>query len=93
MAQVPDHRSGGVLSGSLPQCGLKVETVPQLPSKAPFSKDFEDEVGLACESAAARQVARQVGLAAGTVRAHRQAVSGALGEEPEEAGAAADGRG
>jgi transposase len=52
-----------------PNCGLKVEVVPQLPSKAPFSKDFEDAVGLACESAAARQVARQVGLAAGTVRA------------------------
>ena len=54
---------------SCPQCGLKVETVPQLPSKAPFSKDFEDAVGLACESAAARQVARQFGLAASTVRA------------------------
>jgi transposase len=52
-----------------PKCGLKVETVPQLPSKAPFSKDFEDAVGLACESAAARQVARQFGVAAGTVRA------------------------
>jgi len=52
-----------------PKCGLKVEAVPQLPSKAPFSKDFEDAVGLACESAAARQVARQYGLAAGTVRA------------------------
>lgn len=52
-----------------PKCGLKVEAVPQLPSKAPFSKDFEDAVGLACESAAARQVARQFGLAAGTVRA------------------------
>jgi transposase len=52
-----------------PKCGLKVETVPQLPSKAPFSKDFEDAVGLACESAAARQVARQYGLPAGTVRA------------------------
>ena len=52
-----------------PKCGLKVEAVPQLPSKAPLSKDFEDAVGLACESAAARQVARQVGLAAGTVRA------------------------
>jgi transposase len=52
-----------------PQCGLKVETVPQLPSKAPFSKDFEDAVGLACESAAARPVARQFGLAASTVRA------------------------
>jgi transposase len=52
-----------------PKCGLKVETVPQLPSKSPFSKDFEDAVGLACESAAARQVARQFGLPAGTVRA------------------------
>jgi len=55
-----------------PKCGLKVETVPQLPSKAPFSKDFEDAVGLACESAAARQVARQFGLPAGTVRAMDQ---------------------
>jgi transposase len=52
-----------------PKCGLKVEVVPQLPSKAPFSRDFEDAVGLACESAAARQVARQFGLAASTVRA------------------------
>ena len=52
-----------------PKCGLKVEAVAQLPSKAPFSKDFEDAVGLACEGAAARQVARQFGLAASTVRA------------------------
>ena len=52
-----------------PKCGLKVERVPQLSGKAPFSKDFEDAVGMACESAAARQVARQFGLAAGTVRA------------------------
>ncbi len=51
------------------QCGLKVEQVPQLPGKAPFSKDFEDAVGLACESASARQVARQFRLAASTVRA------------------------
>ena len=51
------------------KCGLKVEAVAQLPSKAPFSKDFEDAVGLACEAAAARQVARQFGLAASTVRA------------------------
>ena len=43
--------------------------MPQLPSKAPFSKRFEDAVGQACESAAARQVARQFGLAASTVRA------------------------
>ena len=52
-----------------PQCGLKVEQVPQLPGKAPFSRDFEDAVGLACESAAARQVARQFRLPASTVRA------------------------
>ena len=52
-----------------PNCGLKVERVPQLPSKAPYSKDFEDAVGLACEAAAARQVARQFQIAASTVRA------------------------
>ena len=47
----------------------KVEQVPQLPGKAPFSKDFEDAVGLACESASGRQVARQFQLSASTVRA------------------------
>ena len=52
-----------------PDCGLRVEKVPQLPSKAPFSKRFEEAVGLACEGAAARQVARHFGLAASTVRA------------------------
>jgi transposase len=52
-----------------PECGVKVEKVPQLPSKAPFSKRFEEAVGLACESASVRQVARQFGLAASTVRA------------------------
>ena len=41
----------------------------QLPSKAPFSKRFEEAVGLACESGAARQVSRQFGLAPTTVRA------------------------
>ena len=51
-----------------PECGVRVEKVPQLPSKAPFSKDFEDAVGLACESASVRQVARQFRLAASTVR-------------------------
>src|SRR5713101_8695714 len=52
-----------------PDRGVKVERVPQLPSKAPFSKRFEEAVGLACESASARQVSRQYGLAASTVRA------------------------
>ncbi len=52
-----------------PQCGVKIEKVPQLPSKAPFSKRFEEAVGLACQSASVRQVARQFRLAASTVRA------------------------
>jgi hypothetical protein len=51
-----------------PECGLKTEKIPQLPSKAPFSKRFEDAVGESCESAAARRVAKQFGLAASTVR-------------------------
>jgi len=46
-----------------------VEKVEQLPSKAPFSKRFEEAVGRACESAAVRRVARQFGMAASTVRA------------------------
>lgn len=50
-------------------CGVKAEKVPQLPSKAPFSKRFEDAVGEACESAAASRVAQRFGLSASTVRA------------------------
>ena len=52
-----------------PDCGVKREKVPQLPSKAPFSKRFEEAVGLACESAAVRRVARQLGLSPSRVRA------------------------
>jgi len=52
-----------------PDCGPRMEKVAQLPSKAPFSKRFEEAVGQACESAAASQVARRFGLAASTVRA------------------------
>jgi len=52
-----------------PDCGVKREKVLQLPSKAPFSKRFEEAVGEACESASARQVARRFELAASTVRA------------------------
>jgi transposase len=51
-----------------PDCGVKAEIIAQLPSKAPFSKRFEDAVGEACESAAARRVAKQFGVAATTVR-------------------------
>jgi transposase len=52
-----------------PDCGVKREKILLLPSKAPYSKRFEDAVGLACESAPARRVARQFGLAESTVRA------------------------
>ena len=52
-----------------PDCGPKIEKVAQLPSKAPYSKRFEDLVGQVCESAAARQVARRMDLAESTVRA------------------------
>ena len=52
-----------------PACGVKREKVLQLPSKAPFSKRFEEAVGEACESASARQVARRLQLPASTVRA------------------------
>lgn len=51
------------------ECGVRIEKVPLLPSKAPFSQRFEDAVGQACESASARQVARRMGLAESTVRA------------------------
>jgi transposase len=51
-----------------PDCGPKTEQMPQLPSKAPYTKRFEDSVGRACESAAASQVARRMGLAESTVR-------------------------
>ena len=52
-----------------PDCGPKIEKVDQVPGKAPFSKRFEEAVGLACESAAARRVAWQFRLAESTVRA------------------------
>ena len=41
-----------------PNCGVKVEKVPQLPSKAPFSKRFEEAVG---GRAKARRCARWPG--------------------------------
>src|SRR5690242_6455959 len=52
-----------------PECGVRVEKIEQLPSKAPFSKRFEEIVGQACESAAASQVARRFQLPETTVRA------------------------
>ena len=68
--RVPDDGDHRTLSDSLPGVrGEGGEGIEQLPCKAPYSKRFEDVVGQACESAAARQVARRVGLAESTVRA------------------------
>jgi transposase len=52
-----------------PDCGPRIEKVAQLPSKAPFSKRFEDAVGGACQGASAIQVAKRFGLSPSTVRA------------------------
>src|SRR3981189_584942 len=52
-----------------PDCGVRAEKERKLPGKAPCSKGLEEAVGLACESASVRQVARQFGLVASTVRA------------------------
>jgi len=52
-----------------PDCGVRAEKIPLLPSKAPFSKRFEEAVGQACENAAVRRVARQFKLVPSTVRA------------------------
>ena len=76
-----------------PDCGVKAEKVPLLPSKAPFSKRFEDAVGQACESAAASRVARQFGLAASTVRAIDQRYLARWAADAAQAGPAADGCG
>lgn len=46
------------------ECGVRVEKVEQLPSKAPFSKRFEDAVGQACEGGSAIAVGRQFRLPA-----------------------------
>jgi len=69
VAKVSGDRVCRVLSGSLSEVRIEGGSVPQLPTKAPFSKDFEEAVGLACESAAARQITRQFQLSASTVRA------------------------
>lgn len=52
-----------------PECGVRVERIEQLPSKAPCSKRFEEIVGQACESAAASRVARRFQLPETTARA------------------------
>jgi transposase len=74
-----------------PNCGVKAEKVPQLPSKAPYSKRFEDAVGVACESAAARGAA--VWAFSEHRAGHRSALSSALVREAQETRLAQHGRG
>ena len=76
-----------------PDCGIKAEKIAQLPSKAPFSKRFEDAVGEACESAAARRVAKQFERSGNHGAVHRFTISGTLGGPATETGAAATGSG
>ena len=52
-----------------PECGVRVEKMDQLPSKAPFSRRFEEMIAKICESAAANQVARRFQLSESTIRA------------------------
>src|SRR5437879_6231592 len=76
-----------------PRCGIRAERVAQLPSKAPYSKRFEEAVGQACESAggAPGGAAHGSGREHGT--SHRSAVPGALGGKAAEATATTDGNG
>ena len=76
-----------------PDCGIKIEKVPQLPSKAPFIKRFEDAVGQACESAAARQVALRFGFGVEQSADNRLALPGTVGGGATQASAGANGRG
>ena len=52
-----------------PECGIKAEKVPQLPTKAPFSKRFRTGGGGWRVSAAGRREVRQFGPSSRTVRA------------------------
>ena len=76
-----------------PRCGIRAERVAQLPSKAPYSKRFEEAVGQACESAAVRQVARAYGLGREHGTSHRSALFGAVGREATPVTATTDGGG
>jgi transposase len=69
VVRITHDGSDRALSSALSRLRIKAEKVALLPSKAPFSKRFEEAVGQACEAAAAGRVARQFGLAASTVRA------------------------
>jgi hypothetical protein len=64
--KVSDHGDHRAVPGVLSRVWVRIEKVPQLLGKAPSSQDFEDPMGLACESASVRQVASQYGARKGT---------------------------
>ena len=72
-----------------PDCGVKTEQLPQLPSEAPYTKRFEDSLGTACESAAASQVGGDW-VFQKVWYAHGFAVPGAMRSAAAETGATAD---
>jgi hypothetical protein len=57
-----------------PECGVKIGESAAVAEQGPVSQGFEETVGQACESEAARPVARRFGLAEKTVRAIEPAV-------------------
>ena len=74
-----------------PGCGIKAEKVPLLPSKARFSKRFEEAVGQACESAPVRTSGPAVWPGGEHGASDRYAVSRALGPGATPTHIAADG--
>src|SRR5450631_2492227 len=62
-----------------PRCGIRAEKVAQLPSKAPYSKRFEEAAGMRECGGAPGGAAHGSGREHGT--SHRSAVPGALGSE------------
>jgi hypothetical protein len=68
LVRVPND-GGGVVPAALPGLWSDSGEGVAIAGQNAHSKRFEDAVGLACESAAARRVALQFGLLANTVRA------------------------
>ena len=75
-----------------PDCGVKIETVAQLPSKAPFSKRFEDAVGGSLRERGGTPGGQAGGAGGEHGAVDRPAVSGTVGGRAAETRAEATGR-
>ena len=82
-----------VLRVKCPECGVKRERVLQLPSKAPYSKRFEDAVGLACEKRGSAPGGAAIRSGTKHSAGYRPAVFGAVEVGTAQPGAAAHGSG